>query len=164
MTATESDRGNEARADSPQAVARRRSDRRQTPTRPIDAFRSYGRRSQVRRKEERAAAFFVDRFNGLTLGLVVAILLLTITDGLLTIELLDRHGEEINPVMRLLLERGHHVFLLGKYILTATGLPIVVVYKNWPLFGSRFRAGFFLPVVLGLYLCLFAYQVHLLGH
>ncbi len=142
---------------------RRGPDRRQRPTRPLDALWYPGRRRHVRRKEERSGAFFVDRFGGLTVGLLIAILLLCILDGVLTIELLQRNSEEANPIMRLLLEHGHQTFLLGKYILTAVGLPFLVVYKHWPLFGSRFRAGVCLPVVFGLYMCLLVYQVHLLG-
>jgi hypothetical protein len=152
-----------ADTDSPELGRRTGPDRRRLPTRPLDALCYAGRRRNVRRKEERVAAFFVDRCDGLTVGLAIAILLFSILDGVLTLELLDRNSEEANPLMRLLLERGHHVFLLGKYILTAAGLPFLVVYKNWPLFGSRFRAGFCLLVLLGLYLCLLVYQVHLLG-
>ena len=110
------------------------------------------------------ASFFTDRFDALTLAFIVAVLVLCIVDGVLTIELLDVNSEEANPVMRFLLDRGHIPFLVGKYVITAAGLPFLVVYKNWPLFGTRFRVGFLLPVFLGLYLVLVAYQVHLLGH
>ena len=41
-----------------------------------------------------------------------------------------------------LLGRGHHAFLAGKYILTAAGLPFLVVFKNYRLFGTRFRVGY----------------------
>ena len=102
----------------------------------------------------------------ITLALVVGVLALSILDGVLTIELLDINSEEVNPVMRFLLGLGggHRPFLLGKYVLTAVGLPFLVVFKNWPLFGTRFRVGFLLPVFLGLYLGLLVYQVHLLEH
>ena len=109
------------------------------------------------------APFFTDRFDALTLAFILAVLALCILDGLLTIELLGINSEELNPVMRYLLDRGHLPFLVGKYLITAAGLPFLVVYKNWPLFGTRFRAGFLLPVFLGLYLVLLAYQVQLLG-
>jgi Domain of unknown function (DUF5658) len=139
------------------------SDRRQVPTGPMDAFRLSGRRQRVRRGAEREGPFFTDRFDALTLAFIVAVLVLCIVDGVLTIELLDVNNEEANPVMRFLLDRGHLPFLVGKYAITAAGLPFLVVYKNWPFFGTRFRAGFLLPVFLGLYLGLIAYQVHLLG-
>jgi Domain of unknown function (DUF5658) len=139
------------------------TDRRQVPTGPMDAFRLSGRRQRVRRGAEREVPFFTDRFDALILGFIVAVLVLCIMDGVLTIELLDVNCEEANPVMKFLLDRGHLPFLVGKYALTAVGLPFLVVYKNWPLFGTRFRAGFLLPVFLGLYLGLVVYQMHLLG-
>ena len=100
---------------------------------------------------------------GLSLRNPIAVLMLCIVDGVLTIELLDVNSEEANPVMRFLLDRGHLPFLVGKYAITAVGLPFLAVYKNWPFFGTRFRAGFLLPVFLGRYLGLVTYQVHLLG-
>ena len=143
---------------------RENSERRRAPTGPLDALRFFGRRQKVRRATERVGPFFVDRFDAITLALVVGVLAFSILDGVLTIELLDINSEEINPVMRLLLGLGggHRPFLLGKYILTAIGLPFLVVFKNWPLFGTKFRAGLLLPVFLGLYLGLLVYQVHLL--
>ncbi len=138
------------------------ADRRQVPTRAIDALRLSGRRTRVRRAFECQGPFFVDRFDPFILTLTVGVLVLCLVDGLLTIELLDRNSEEINPIMRLLLSRGHLSFLMGKYVLTAAGLPFLVVYKNWPLFGTRFRAGFLLPIFFALYLSLLTYQVVLL--
>ncbi len=45
-----------------------------------------------------------------------------------------------------LLRHGDSVFLMGKYILTAAGLPFLVVYQHYPLCRSRFRVGWLLPV------------------
>jgi hypothetical protein len=137
---------------------RRESDRRLRPTSPFDAFRLDGRRAALRRGEESRGAFFVDRFDSLTFALVVTLLCMTILDGVLTIELLGMNGEEANPIMGYLLNRGPLAFLLGKYVLTAVGLPFIVVYKNYRLFGTRFRAGFLLPVFVGLYIVLISYQ------
>ncbi len=100
----------------------------------------------------------MDRFDTVTLAMVLSLLSLTILDGVLTLELLDMNGEEANPLMGYLLNRGPLAFLLGKYILTAIGLPFLVVYKNYPMFGTRFRAGFLLPVFIGLYVTLISYQ------
>jgi hypothetical protein len=80
----------------------------------------------------------------------------------LTIELLDTNSEEMNPIMAHLILQGHQAFLLGKYVLTAAGLPFIVVYKNYPMFGTRFRIGFVLPVFVGLYVVLIFYQTKLL--
>jgi hypothetical protein len=138
------------------------TDRRREPTGPPDAFRRAGRRARVRRGAERQGSYFLDRFDAFTLALIVTLLGLTIVDGVLTIELLDVNSEEFNPLMNHLLTRGHTAFLLGKYILTAAGLPFLLVYKNYRMFGTRFRVGFLFPIFLSLYLALVAYQVHLL--
>jgi hypothetical protein len=146
-----------------QTEARRnRADRRLRPTAPLDGLRWGGRRSRPRRADERQGGYFVDRFDALTLAMIVSLLALTIADGVLTIELLDTNSEEINPLMAHLLLRGLNVFVLGKYILTAAGLPFLVAYKNYPMFGTRVRAGFVLPVFVGLYIVLVFYQWKLL--
>jgi Domain of unknown function (DUF5658) len=110
--------------------------------------------------------YFVDRFDAGTLAMIVALLGLTIADGVLTLELIDVNCEEANPIMAHLLSRGDLTFLMGKYVLTATGLPFLVVYKHYPLFRSRFRVGWLLPVFLAMYLVLLFHQWTLLriGH
>ena len=107
-------------------------------------------------------AYFVDRFDAATLALIVALLGLTIADGVLTIELIDLNSEEVNPIMAHLLGRGEFDFLMGKYVLTAAGLPFLVVYQHYPLFRSRFRVGWLLPVFVVLYLVLLFHQWNLL--
>ena len=96
--------------------------------------------------------------------MIVGLLALSIADGILTIELLDRSSEEVNPFMALLLGRSRHAFLVGKYILTAAGLPFLVVFKNYRLFGTRFRVGYLFPVFIVLYLILISYQCSMLTH
>jgi Domain of unknown function (DUF5658) len=138
---------------------RGKTDRRQRPTRPLDALRGRGRRTTPRRTEDRAGNYYVDRFSVTTLAMIVSLLALTIADGILTVELLDSsHGEEINPFMAYLLGRGRHAFFAGKYLLTAAGLPFLLVFKNYRLFGTRFRVGFLFPAFIGLYLALLFYQ------
>lgn len=141
-------------------------DRRRRPTGPLDALRLSGRRARVRRAEDKGDVAFVDRFPARTLALVVGVLALTLLDGVLTLELLDTNSEEINPLMRELIARGPLWFLMGKYTLTAVGLPFLVVYEDYRLFATGFRVRFLLPIFLTLYLVLVAYQLHLLelGH
>jgi len=141
---------------------RNQADRRLRPTAPTDGIGGHARRARPRRADERGDLYFVDRYDAITLALIVGLLALTIADGVLTIELLDANSGEFNPLMAHLLERGHNAFLLGKFILTAAGLPFLVAYKNYPMFGTRFRAGFVLPVFVGLYLVLVFYQWKLL--
>ncbi len=140
----------------------RRTDRRSRPTSPLDSLRLHGRRCRPRREEERQGAHFVDRFHAGTLAMIVALLGLTIADGILTIELIGLNSEEANPVMAHLLQHGELTFLMGKYILTAAGLPFLVVYQHHPLLRSRFRVGWLIPVFVSLYLVLMFHQWSLL--
>ena len=95
--------------------------------------------------------------------MVVLLLTLTIVDGVITLLLLDAGCKEANPVMSYLLRKGHVHFILGKYILTAVGLPFLLMFKNFRLFRSGFRAGYLLPVFVGLYVVLLGYQLWLLS-
>lgn len=137
---------------------RGQADRRSRPTSPLDAFRASGRRVRPRRSKERLGAFFTDQFDAFTLAMVMTLLGLTITDGVLTLELLDFNSVEANPFMGHLLKQGPFAFLLGKYVLTAMGMPFIVVYKNHPMFDTRFRVGFLLPVFISMYVALIFYQ------
>ncbi len=149
-------------SDKPSGSPRGQNDRRRRPTSPLDAFRTGGRRTRPRRQEDRLGGFFIDRFNVVTLAMVVILLGLTIADGILTLELIEINCVEANPLMQRLLIRGPIAFLVGKYILTSAGLPLLVVYQHHPMFGTRFRVGFLIPVFIGLYLMLLSYQGALL--
>ena len=137
-------------------------DRRCKPTGPLDAFRLSGRRGEVRRASERLDSHFLDHYDAFVLALIVSILALTVVDGMFTIELLSNDCEEANPVMKYMLHHGFCTFFAAKYVLTAIGLPFLLVFKNHFLFGSRFRVGYVFPVFLMLYLILVGYEVHLL--
>lgn len=59
---------------------------------------------------------------------------------------------------------GHGVqsFLLVKYLLTASGIPLLLIFQNHYLFNTRIRVGHFLPCVVGLYAVLIGYQLVLM--
>jgi hypothetical protein len=132
----------------------------------MDALRSGGRRCRPRRKQERRGVYFVDRFHAVTLALIVALLGLTVADGILTIELVRLNSEEANPLMAHFLQQGDLPFLMVKYVMTAVGLPFLVVYQHYPLMRTRFRVGWLLPIFLTLYLVLLFHQWSLIqiGH
>jgi Domain of unknown function (DUF5658) len=142
--------------------ARNGSDRRRRPTRPCDIFRHPARRIRPRRDHERDRDHFVDRIDGRTFFLAVLLLVLTLTDGAITLLLLEAGCEEINPAMSYLLSRGPLYFLLGKYALTTAGLPFLLIFRHFTLFRTKFRVGHLLPVFVGMYLILLGYQIALM--
>jgi hypothetical protein len=139
-----------------------RTDRRRRPTSPWDALRQRGRRVRARRDHERDLDHFVDRIDGRTFFLAVLLLVLTLTDGAITLLLLDAGCEEINPAMSYLLSRGPLYFLLGKYALTTAGLPFLLIFRHFTLFRTRLRVGHLLPVFVAMYLVLLGYQFALM--
>jgi hypothetical protein len=117
-----------------------------------------------RRLSDRDKPYYVDRFENHMLIWIVLLLVLTIIDGVITLVLIDGQFEEANPAMRLLVRHGAAPFLIGKYVLTAWGLPILLVFKNYSIFHKRIRVGALIPTFVGLYILLIAYQVGLLWY
>ena len=61
-----------------------------------------------------------------------------------------------------LLEDGIQPFLVIKYALTAGGLPLLLIFQNHYLFGTRVRVGYLIPVTVALYAVLIGYQLMLI--
>jgi hypothetical protein len=141
---------------------RTQPDQRQEPTRPWWAFPPAGRRLRNRRAVEHCRPYFVDRFSTTVLVFVLMLLIASITDAVLTIQLIQAGGSEINPLMARLLDHGVLPFLLGKYLLTVIGLPLLLVFKNFYLFGTRIRVGYLIPMIVALYALLIGYQLVLM--
>jgi len=142
---------------------RKVADRREQPTSPWGALPPAGQRMRARRIDEHRRVYYVDRYSALVLGLIVAMLAASFADAILTMHLLGIGCYEINPLMGLLLEYGVTWFFVGKYLLTAVGLPLLLILKNHYLFGTRFRVGYVIPAVLAGYLILITYQLSLIA-
>ncbi len=98
-----------------------------------------------------------------TLAMIVLLLAFSIADAAITLDLLSGSDhEEINPLMNHLLNKGLLPFLLGKYVLTSAGLPLLLIFKNDFLFGTRFRVGYLIPAFVVAYMVLIGYQCFLL--
>ncbi len=110
-----------------------------------------------------ATTVLVDRFPPLTLLLVLLLLLLTLADGILTLLLLDHHFEEANPAMRILLRSGPTSFVMGKYVLTVIGLPILLIFRRRSVFLPCLRVEHVLPALVVGYVFLLLYQIGLLA-
>jgi hypothetical protein len=137
------------------APAPRGPDRRRRPTRPWDVFFHPARRRGYRREGDETRHPIVDRHGPRLFIAILALLMLTLLDGLLTLVLIDSHRDEANPVMaRLIAHHGAFGFVLGKYALTAACVPPLVIWKSRRLFGTPLRVKHLVPVFVGLYLLL----------
>jgi hypothetical protein len=138
------------------------SDRRKTPTGPWDAFPPAGQRMIARRASEHRQPYFVDRFSSIMFIVILTLILASIVDAILTIQLIDSGANEVNPLMARLLDYGVGAFLFGKYVLTVVGLPLLLIFKNHYLFNTRLRVGYLIPMAVALYVVLIGYQLVLM--
>jgi hypothetical protein len=136
-------------------------DRRQEPTGPLDALPPAGMRMRARRADEHARPYFVDRFPPALLVAILLLLIASMADAVITVRLVNAGGSEINPIMERLLDAGVGPFLVGKFLLTAVGLPLLLIFGNFHLFHTRFRVKYLIPLFVGLYLVLIGYQLWL---
>ena len=96
-----------------------------------------GRRERIRREEDKGKVFFFDRYNPKLFAAIAAILMLSITDALLTLILIANGSSELNPVMAYFLQHSLLHFIIAKYMLTSTGVVVLLIFKN--VFLNRMR-------------------------
>jgi hypothetical protein len=99
-----------------------------------------GRRAAVRREEDRARSFQIDRHSKRTLAVILLIIALSILDAIFTLILTGRGASEINPIMAFLLDQGPIAFFSVKYLLTCVSILILLLNKNKYIFETRIRA------------------------
>ena len=93
---------------------------------------------------------------------VLSIIIMSALDGFFTILLLE-HGNfiEVNPLMAALIAKGSLYFINVKYLLTALSLILLVVHKNFSIFGAVRITNVIFLIFSGFFL-LNAYQIYLL--
>ena len=143
---------------------RNQSDRRDEPTSPWAALPPAGQRMKNRRAEEHRRPYYTDRFSPAIFAGVLLLIVATLVDAGLTVFVLYGGGAEVNPLMGLLLNHGIEAFVIGKYLLTVVGLPVLLIFRNHYLFGTRLRVGHLIPASLVLYAVLIGYQIILIDH
>jgi hypothetical protein len=120
-----------------------------------------GRRTALRRESDRHRFSPVDRYHSRLMLLIVVLTCLSITDGFLTLFLLDNGMYEMNPVMDFLLGLGPGVFMAGKFLLTTFGVTCLVIVSNSYMFGFRVHVKRLLPVMLALYAVVILWDTYL---
>jgi hypothetical protein len=140
------------------ANRRSRSDRRCGRRLSWHHFFFGGKRRQLRRKEDKHALNFVDEYSPALMGCIVAILVLSILDGFMTLYLLEHDMYEVNPIMSLCLSMGPWFFLYSKFLLTCFGAMCLLVVNNSEVFNDRIRVRDIFPAVLLLYFLVIAWH------
>ncbi len=103
----------------------------------------------------------VDWYSPRLLIPVLTILGLCVLDGMLTVMLMQHGASELNPVMALFLPHNLLWFAFVKLALTGAGLCVLVACSRMQLF-RKIPGEFFVYAVLGIYMCLIAYELRML--
>lgn len=98
----------------------------------------------------------MDLYSARLLFLVATIITLSCVDAYLTLALIDKGKViEANPIMAALLSYGILPFVLFKFIITASALLVLCLFKNARI--TRIS----LPLALKIYLCVIIYEIYL---
>jgi len=76
----------------------------------------FGRRKEVRRNEDNQESYFLDHYSSRVFAIIIGIILLSLTDAMLTLYLIRNGAAEVNPVMEHFLKYGTLPFLAAKYL------------------------------------------------
>lgn len=106
-------------------------DRRDNSIPEVKSLFVYGRRKNIRRKEDKYKFFFFDQYNSKLIIAMVVLLFLSLVDAMLTLFLIDNGASEINPVMAYFLKFGPYTFLGVKYFITCYAALILLIFQNF---------------------------------
>jgi len=93
----------------------------------------------------------------------IVILLLSIADAFLTLQLLDNGATEANPAVIPFLDRGALAFAIGKISMTSIGVVVLTLLAQARAFGRRVAVSSMLYFVVAGYVILILYEVWLLN-
>ncbi len=140
----------------------RQADRRQNNLKAFFCSFFMNRRHQIRRQADQSRGHYVDVHEPALLGMILATVLLCVADAYFTIAILAKGGTELNPFMRLLIERDVQLFFVIKFVMTSVCLVFTVIHKHFRLF-NRISGYHILYAVFSLYLVLIYYEIGLLN-
>jgi len=87
---------------------------------------------------------FTFRHGPITFAYVLLIIVLCVADSFLTIDIVSRGGQELNPIMAYYLNQSPLLFFIVKYLITCAAIMMILSIKNNYIRGIRIRAEVFL--------------------
>ena len=122
----------------------------------------FGRRKEMRRDDDNQESYFLDHYSLRVFGLIIGIILLSLTDALLTLYLIRNGAAEVNPVMEHFLRYGPLPFLAAKYLLTTASIVLLLIYKNVHIFGTKIRAKYLFIIIFLIFASVVIWELFLI--
>ncbi len=135
---------------------RREGDRRSMSWRTVANGFLRSRRRSARRESE-AGQIYQDWHHPWIFFLGVSIMLMSVADAFLTLQLINRGAIEANPFMRSLLWNTG-LFVGLKLLMTAFSIFVLVYASRYKIFG-RMRVGLLITGFFCMYLTLITYEI-----
>jgi len=120
------------------------------------------RRRDVRRIADRHIGHYVDLHEPKLLIIGVAIFVMSCMDAYFTLILLQHGAEEINPLMKLLIDIDITLFIKTKIAVTAVCIVFIIAHKNFWLLKNKIKVRSVLSATMVMYLVLINYQIGML--
>ena len=140
---------------------RQQQDRRNYSTKTMWLCLTSPRRAHGRRRSDRRFPV-QDVFGEGALILAAVLMVLSLTDAFLTLNILARGGSEVNPVMNYMLGFGTFAFVATKMIMTAIPVAALTAAGNVKVF-KFIRVRTLTAVLVGMYCALIVYELILLS-
>jgi hypothetical protein len=113
------------------SVDRRWREDRRSRSRPgVKFFLLGGRRKFARRDADKKEFIYVDQYRPWLLVTIMFLAILSLSDGLFTLHLIERGATEENPIMAWFLNQGPRPFMIANSILTSSAIIILLVFHN----------------------------------
>ena len=136
-------------------------DRRKRKIPPLKYLLFGGQRKRIRRKEDEDKLIILDIHGPRVFVLTVIILVLSIIDGLLTLNLMSRGAQEVNPVMVFLIDINPYIYFFMKCFLTIAAVIMLILLRNYRSKIFRVRVSYLLPLIAVFFIIIIFYQLHL---
>ena len=144
----------------PPARERRRANDRRALSWRTFLFGSLTPRRRGNRRGESSEGL-LDWYEPHLLFLAITILLMSVTDAFLTLQLIDLGASEANPIMAFLLDRTPQLFVTAKMLLTGVGIVVLVALARARVFRV-IRISIIIHWCMLGYVALLAYEAWLL--
>ena len=141
------------------ADRRGRGDRRSRSRPRAKFFLFGGRRKSARRGSDRKEYIYVDQYRPWLLVAIMLLAILSISDGLFTLHLIERGATEENPVMAWFLSHGPWPFMIAKFILSSSAVIILLVFNNVYFRPLRIRVKTLIPALAAVFIAVLFWQL-----
>jgi hypothetical protein len=141
---------------------RRQSGDRRGHRRPrLKFFLFGGRRKSARRGGDKQEFIYVDQYRPWLMFVIILVLILSISDGLFTLHLINLGAIEKNPLMAYFLSLGAWPFMTAKFLLTCFGIVLLLIFHNFYSRILRIQIIAVIPAFVAIFLVVLFWQLFL---